>query len=106
MRFCSVSLTSRMTYGWTSNNSVFAEIGMDYRPICERIIKNGEPGVAWLSNMQQYSRMNGVKDNKDYRAKGGNPCLEQTLESYELWYIFETFHSQSQLFSRNISCQT
>lgn len=63
---------------------------MDYGPIVDRVIKNGEPGFAWLSNMQKYSRMNGIIDNKDHRAKGGNPCLEQTLESYELWYV--TFH--------------
>jgi ribonucleoside-triphosphate reductase len=75
----------RMDFGWTSNNSVFANLGMNYDKIASRICKNGEPGVAWLDNMQQYSRMNGVKDNKDFRAKGGNPCLEQTLESYELW---------------------
>ena len=42
----------RMAYGWTSNNSVFATLGMDYGPICERVRKNGEPGFAWLSNMQ------------------------------------------------------
>lgn len=28
---------------------------------------------------------------KDYRAQGGNPCLEQTLESYELCCLVETF---------------
>lgn len=36
--------------------------------------------------MQQYSRMNGIRDDKDHRVRGGNPCLEQSLESYELWY--------------------
>lgn len=41
-----------MAYGWTSNNSVFATLGMDYGPTCERVRKNGEPGFAWLSNMQ------------------------------------------------------
>ena len=28
---------------------------------------------------------------KDIRARGGNPCLEQTLESYELCCLVETF---------------
>lgn len=28
--------------------------------------------------------MDGSPDLKDVRARGGNPCLEQTLESYEL----------------------
>ncbi|RHY18962.1 hypothetical protein DYB36_011755, partial [Aphanomyces astaci] len=58
----------RAAYGWTSNNSVFASLGMDY-----------------------YSRMDGVPDHRDARAAGGNPCLEQTLESYELCCLVETF---------------
>eukprot|EP00123_Amoebidium_parasiticum_P011213 comp20580_c0_seq1/m.26495 comp20580_c0_seq1/g.26495 ORF comp20580_c0_seq1/g.26495 comp20580_c0_seq1/m.26495 type:complete len:686 (-) comp20580_c0_seq1:533-2590(-) len=81
----------RMAYGWTSNNSVYAKLGMDYGPVCARITENGEPGFAWLDNMQKYSRMNGVVDNKDWRAEGGNPCLEQTLEPYELCCLVETF---------------
>jgi ribonucleoside-triphosphate reductase len=32
-----------------------------------------------------------LQDNKDHRASGGNPCLEQTLESYELCCLVETF---------------
>lgn len=81
----------RSAFGWTSNNSVFAQIGMDYAPITERIIKNGEPGFAWLENMRNYGRMNGVRDTRDSRAAGGNPCLEQTLESYEMCCLVETF---------------
>lgn len=60
---------------------------MDYKDTVKRVINNGEPGFAWLDNMRKYSRINGVVDNKDKAAMGGNPCLEQTLESYELWYI-------------------
>jgi len=81
----------RDQYGWTSNNSIFAELGMDYSEACKRITSNGEPGFAWLENMQGYSRMKNGKDNKDHRAMGGNPCLEQTLESYELCCLVETF---------------
>jgi adenosylcobalamin-dependent ribonucleoside-triphosphate reductase len=81
----------REQYGWTSNNSVYAELGMDYTETCARIIKNGEPGFAWLKNMKKYSRMKNGGDNKDHRASGGNPCLEQTLESYELCCLVETF---------------
>ena len=69
----------RAAYGWTSNNSVLATLGMDYSKICEKIRINGEPGLAWLSNMQAYSRMADPPDFKDSRALGGNPCLEQTL---------------------------
>jgi len=82
---------AREAYGWTSNNSIFAKIGMDYAPACERVVSNGEPGFAWLDNMRGFSRMNNGPDNKDYRADGGNPCLEQTLESYELCCLVETF---------------
>ena len=81
----------RETYGWTSNNSVYAELDMNYDDVCARIVDNGEPGFAWLENMRGYSRMKNGKDNKDHRAAGGNPCLEQTLESYELCCLVETF---------------
>eukprot|EP01088_Endostelium_zonatum_P021013 TRINITY_DN803_c0_g1_i1.p1 TRINITY_DN803_c0_g1~~TRINITY_DN803_c0_g1_i1.p1 ORF type:complete len:565 (-),score=129.49 TRINITY_DN803_c0_g1_i1:8-1702(-) len=82
----------RLSYGWTSNNSVFATIGMDYSKIVERIHNNGEPGIAWLTNMQNYSRMKDSElDHKDSRARGGNPCLEQTLEPFELCCLVETF---------------
>ena len=37
--------------------------------------------VWWLDNMRHYSRMKNGGDNKDHRVMGGNPCLEQSLES-------------------------
>ncbi len=64
---------------------------MNYNNITKRIEKNGEPGFAWIENMRLYSRMNNIINNKDINAKGGNPCLEQTLESYELCCLVETF---------------
>ena len=81
----------REMFGWTSNNSVFAELGMDYSDVCDRVVNNGEPGFAWLENMKGYSRMKNGMDNKDHRSSGGNPCLEQTLESMELCCLVETF---------------
>jgi len=81
----------RDQYGWTSNNSIFAELGMDYTEVSKRIVDNGEPGLAWLDNMRHYSRMKNGGDNKDHRVMGGNPCLEQSLESYELCCLVETF---------------
>jgi adenosylcobalamin-dependent ribonucleoside-triphosphate reductase len=81
----------RATYGWTSNNSIFAEVGMNYEPAAERVRYNGEPGFAWLHNMKAYGRMADAPNWKDRRASGGNPCLEQTLESYELCCLVETF---------------
>jgi len=81
----------REKFGWTSNNSIFAKLGMDYTEVCKRINDNGEPGFAWLENMRKFSRMQNGGDNKDHRVAGGNPCLEQSLESYELCCLVETF---------------
>jgi ribonucleoside-triphosphate reductase len=81
----------RAEYGWTSNNSIFAELGMDYAPSAERVALNGEPGYAWLENMRAYGRMGDAPDFKDKRVAGANPCVEQSLESYELCCLVETF---------------
>lgn len=76
---------------WASNNSILAKVGMNYDKIAESIAINGEPGLAWLENMQAFSRMKDPADHKDYRVRGGNPCLEQSLEPYELCCLVETF---------------
>lgn len=81
----------RVSYGWSSNNSILGKLGMDYGPIAERIRNNGEPGIVWMDNIHAYSRMNGVVDDKDIRAKGVNPCAEQPLDSYEVCNLVETF---------------
>lgn len=65
----------RAEYGWTSNNSVFADLGMDYSALATRIMANGEPGVAWLENMRAYSRMGDQPDWVDKKVAGGNPCV-------------------------------
>lgn len=41
---------------------------MDYTDIVDRIIKNGEPGLAWIENMRNYGRMGDPPNYKDYRA--------------------------------------
>lgn len=81
----------RAAYGWTSNNSIFADIGMDYGPTAERVAMNGEPGYAWLENMRAYGRMGTAPNHDDWRVMGANPCVEQSLESYELCCLVETF---------------
>lgn len=81
----------RAEYGWVSNNSIFAETGMDYSLISEKIRQNGEPGLCWLENMRAYGRMIDPPNWKDKKAAGGNPCLEQTLESHEMCCLVETF---------------
>ena len=79
------------THRWASNNSIFAKVGMDYTAIAESIKANGEPGLVWLENMRAYGRMMDPPNHKDYRAMGSNPCAEQTLESFELCCLVETF---------------
>jgi len=81
----------RKNWGWASNNSVFAELGMNYENIAERIRNNGEPGLVWLENMRAFGRMGEPPNHKDKKAKGANPCIEQTLEPYELCTLVETF---------------
>lgn len=81
----------RGAWGWTSNNTVSARVGMDYGPCASRTAINGEPGYKWLENMRAYSRMVDRPDWKDAKALGANPCAEQTLENYELCNLVETF---------------
>ncbi|CAI2359560.1 unnamed protein product [Moneuplotes crassus] len=88
----------RMDHGWVSNNSILAKTGMDYSHAVENILTNGEPGFAWLQNMRDYGRMADPADYKDAKAAGGNPCLEQTLESFEMCTLVETFPNHHQSF--------
>jgi len=53
------------SYGWASNNTVFAKLGSNYKEIAKRIEMNGEPGICWLENMWEYSWMIDPKDNWD-----------------------------------------
>lgn len=86
----------RAVFGWTSNNSVFANEKTDYFKLQERIKDNGEPGIAWLDRMRSHSRMCDPPDWKDRRVDGGNPCLEQSLESDEVCCLVETFPARHQ----------
>ena len=82
------------SHRWASNNSIFAYKGLDYSFIADQIAVNGEPGVFWLENARAYSRMKDSPDYKDKKASGVNPCGEQTLESFELCCLVETFPSR------------
>ncbi len=82
------------SHRWASNNTVFAVKGLDYSFIAKQIAVNGEPGVFWLENAKAYSRMGDAPDFKDKKAAGVNPCGEQTLESFELCCLVETFPSR------------
>jgi ribonucleoside-triphosphate reductase len=78
-------------WGFTSNNSVVVSVGDELDHVTENIAANGEPGLVWLDLVQQYGRLVDPPDNRDYRARGVNPCGEQALESQECCTLVETF---------------
>ena len=86
-----LDLESLLSHRWASNNSLICTPGMSYDQFGESTATNGEPGYFWLDNAKAYSRMNGVKDNKDNLVVGVNPCSEQTLEHAEVCCLVETF---------------
>jgi adenosylcobalamin-dependent ribonucleoside-triphosphate reductase len=92
-------------YRYASNNSIWAEAGMDYSDPARRTAVNGEPGYAWLDHMRRYGRMADPPNDLDSRVMGGNPCLEQSLEDGELCNLVETFpahHDDFEDFQRTL----
>jgi adenosylcobalamin-dependent ribonucleoside-triphosphate reductase len=83
---------------WASNNSIFADVGMDYDTVSKLTAKNGEPGYQWLENAQDYGRMGCRPDYRDRRVAGANPCVEQSLEDRELCCLVETFPSRHETY--------
>lgn len=79
---------------WASNNSLMASLGDDYSIAASHSAVNGEPGFFWLENAKAYGRLSDGKNWKDHRVKGCNPCGEQSLESFELCNLVETFPSR------------
>lgn len=76
-------------WAWMSNNSISAEVGMDYDKYVDLIANNGEPGFIWLDVTRNWGRLADPRDGKDFRVMGFNPCAEQPLESYELCTLVE-----------------
>ena len=92
-------------WGWMSNNSISAEVGQDLSGIVEGIALNGEPGVVWLDLSRKYGRLADPINNKDHRIMGYNPCAEQSLESYEMCTLVETYlnrHEDLEDFKRTL----
>jgi ribonucleoside-triphosphate reductase len=81
----------RRNWGWMSNNSVEVSVGQDLAPIIDGIKRNGEPGVIWMDVSRKYGRLVDPATNADARVAGYNPCAEQSLESYEMCTLVETF---------------
>lgn len=80
-----------VTHRWCSNNSVFGRKGMDYSEIVDGILANGEPGIFWIENAQNFGRMADPPDTKDAQVLGCNPCSEIPLFSGEMCNLTETF---------------
>ena len=90
------SMAHRAAYGWASNNSVIADNETDFTEVARQTAINGEPGYIFMDNIRAFSRMCDPEDFKDIKAKGTNPCGEQSLESYELCCLVETFPSRAE----------
>jgi ribonucleoside-triphosphate reductase (thioredoxin) len=81
-------------YRWASNNSIVAEVGMDYTQHAASTARNGEPGYFWIDTARAYGRMKDAPTWADHDIAGTNPCSEQSLCSGELCCLVETFPSR------------
>jgi ribonucleoside-triphosphate reductase (thioredoxin) len=89
------SMAHRAAWGWASNNSVKVDLNTDFAKVAQQTAINGEPGFVFMDHIRAYSRMKDPADYKDEKVKGTNPCGEQSLESYELCCLIETFPSRA-----------
>ena len=92
-------------WAWMSNNSVDVCVGTDFSPIVDGIVRNGEPGVIWMDVSRKYGRLVDAPNNKDRRVVGYNPCAEQSLESFEMCTLVETYlnrHESLEDFKRTL----
>jgi ribonucleoside-triphosphate reductase len=92
-------------WAWMSNNSVEAKVGSDFSKIIDGIVRNGEPGVVWMDVSRKYGRLIDPPNNKDWRVAGYNPCAEQSLESFEMCTLVETYlnrHDSLEDFKRTL----
>tara|TARA_R110002074_G_scaffold402324_1_gene607112 strand:- start:172686 stop:174656 length:1971 start_codon:yes stop_codon:yes gene_type:complete len=80
---------------WMSNNSVFAAPDSDFSNVCENIAVNGEPGLIFMDTARKFGRLKdserGETHYKYDDCDGFNPCAEQSLKSFELCNLVETF---------------
>jgi ribonucleoside-triphosphate reductase (thioredoxin) len=89
-------MAHRAAWGWASNNSVLVDHKTNFSELAKQTALNGEPGYVFMDNIRAYSRLCDPADHKDEKAMGTNPCGEQTLESYELCCLVETFPSRAE----------
>lgn len=92
--------TATTGWAWASNNTVRAEVGMDYEPLLRQIAQGGEPGLAWMDITRQYGRLGDQPDYADERAAGYNPCGEQPLESREMCTLVNVYPTNCDSFKQ------
>ena len=80
-----------LKWRWASNNSIICGKNEDYSSHAVNTAKNGEPGYFWLETARAYGRLKDLPDYRDIKVSGTNPCSEQSLESWELCCLVETF---------------
>lgn len=85
-------------WAFMSNNSISADVGMDYDLFVEQTATNGEPGYIWLDVAKNYGRLIDGADGKDRRIVGFNPCAEQPLESFEMCCLVEAHLNRAESF--------
>lgn len=81
---------------WASNNSLRVAVGTDYARYDEQIAATGEPGFFWEELARSHGRLRDPANHRDHRVKGANPCVEQSLESYEMCNLVENFPSHAE----------
>lgn len=89
---------------WASNNSVFVDPheGFDYSELAKSIVKNGEPGIVWLKNSRDYSRMSREPDYKDKDVMGVNPCFA----GHECLWTSDDYKSFEELDGKQVEVMT
>jgi adenosylcobalamin-dependent ribonucleoside-triphosphate reductase len=89
----SIEQMEKRPWFWASNNSVTIteDYDGDYSEFVGAIAESGEPGFFWIDNARAYGRMGDAPNYKDSRVMGVNPCVEQSLEPWELCCLVETF---------------
>lgn len=80
-----VRLNGEPGFAWLENMKVWKVTHFVLSPCSGRSCADEPLSVLLMMIMPQaYGRMCSPPDFRDKRSGGGNPCLEQTLESFEL----------------------
>src|SRR5690606_19762480 len=101
--------TGETGWAWLSNNSVRMSTDDEFirlDELAEGMIRNGEPGLFNMRNVQEFGRYGRPKPDL---ATGVNPCGEIPLEDKEtcnLVEVFPTRHSSKRDFLRTLELAT